>query len=61
MLTLDAGLWMRRACGWVACMDALCADVLGMEACKWVVSVKIKIKKLTWVVSIDTQRGDGKR
>ena len=36
LLTSDAGLWTRRACGWVACVDTLHVDMLGMEACGWV-------------------------
>ena len=65
MLTSDARLWTHRARGRVACADALCTDMLGTETCEWlsadalVVSVKIKIKKLTGVVSIDTRRGSG--
>ena len=36
LLTLDAGLWTCRACGCIACADALRADMLGTEACRWV-------------------------
>ena len=65
LLTSDAGLWTRRARGWVACADVLHADMLSTEACRWVecgragCECKNKNKSAYKGVSIDTQRGSG--